>query len=247
MRTARPDEAVQILPWLAEARERWGARPEHTRPLTVRVRLRSPLVRQRRGEHSLDGLLGFAVVAEVTGLRPDDAFAGVPRDLHVDIPIPIVDDPETGVARASWPRFVGPVRAGVAMHVRKPEAEGLGGRKVFVAGGEAKPTRDTVPIVSVHAMEWDVVGDGERIRALLADRLGIGGRRGSGYGIAGAWEVLDAAEDHSLMRDGSPARPMPLRGDEDTRYPGGWLLAEMATHAPYWHRATRQLCAVPPC
>lgn len=246
MRTASPDEAAQLLPWLPAARETWSARPEHTRPLTVRARLRAPIARQRRGEHTLDGLLGYAVVARATGMRPSDALAGVPRDLRVDIPVPFADDRETGMACASWPRLVGPVREGIAMHVRKPEAEGLGGRKVFVAGGEAKPTRDTVPLISVWALEWDVVGDAARIRDLLADCHAIGGRRGAGYGAVSAWEIFDATEDRSLVRDGSPARPLPLRGDEDVRFPGGWLPAEMATRAPYWHRATRTLCAVPP-
>lgn len=246
MRRATAAEADALCPWLPDARAAWMPRGECARPLVVRARLRSPVVRLRRGEHALDALLGYAVVARATGAPPGDAMAHVPRDLHVDIPVPIADDPETGVARCAWPRLLGPAREAVAMHVRKPDAEALGARKVFVAGGSAKPTRDAVPLVSAWALEWDVVGDADRIRDLLTGCHALGGRRAAGYGAVAAWEVRDADEDTALVRDGSPARPLPLRGDEDQRFPGGWTLAEMATRAPYWHRATRQLCAVPP-
>lgn len=246
MRRATVDEADALCPWLPAARTAWLPRAEHTRPLVVRARLGSPVVRLRRGEHALDALLGYAVVMRAAGALPGDAMAHVPRELHIDIPVPIADDPETGVARCSWARLSPDAREGVAMHVRKPEAEALGARRVFVAGGAAKPTRDLVPVVSASCVEWDVVGDAERVRGLLAGCHALGGRRAAGYGAVRAWEVLDTDEDRALVRDGSPARPLPLRGDEAARFPSGYVVAEMATRAPYWHRATRAVCAVPP-
>lgn len=247
MRRATVAEADALCPWLPAAREAWLPRPEHTRPLVVRAWLSSPLVRQRRGEHALDALLGYAVVARAAGELPSDAMAHVPRDLHVDIPVPIADDLETGVACASWPRMER-AREGLARYVRKPEVEQLGAKRVLVAGGSGKPTRDDTPLIVAAWLEWDVVGDAERIEALLADCIALGARRASGHGKLLHRATVRAADaDRSLVRDGSPARPVPIRGDEDARYPGGWVLAEMATRAPYWHRATRTLCAVPPC
>lgn len=245
MRRATPEEADALCAWLPAAREAWLPRLEHTRPLIVRAWLSSPLVRPRRGELALDALLGYAVVARASGELPCDAMAHVPSGLHVDIPVPIADDPETGVACAAWPRHER-AREALTRYVRKPEVEGLPGRRVWVAGGECKPTRDDTPLRCAAWIEWDVVGDAERIEALLADCHALGGRRAAGHGAVLRWEVRDAGADHSLVRDGSPARPLPLQGDEDARFPGGWLLAEMSVRAPYWHRATRTLCAVPP-
>lgn len=251
MRYATREGCEALLPWLARARERWGARPGRCEPVALRARLSSPIVRPRRGGVSVEGMLQHAVIVAETGEMPDTAFADWPRDLLCDVPVPVEDVEMLGrpIACASWPTFdaAGP-REGVVMYTHKPELEGVAARKLMVAGGECKPKRVAVPTLAAATVTWHLRADVERLRALLAGCRSLSRWRGAGHGSVEAWEVLPSRDDWSLTRGGSPSRPLPIAdlATAAERFPGGYDVDRQTTRAPYWHHASRCLVALPP-
>jgi hypothetical protein len=76
------------LPWLQRAGERWGC--VNAEPLRLRAWLAAPIVWDAYDGLRIEGAIQHAVVAIEAGV-PSDVFADAPRDLSVDIPIPIAD------------------------------------------------------------------------------------------------------------------------------------------------------------
>ena len=233
--------------WLDGARARWLPRSEES--MLVRAWLSAPVALPRIGAVTLEGLLQSAVIVAETGALPGDAFAAHDGGF-VDLPVPIADVQMHGlaVACASWPTWSPDAREALVMHTHKPEAEQLCARKVYVTGGEAKPKRVPVPTMSAAYVEWCVRGDRARIIELLDGCRALSKWRGA-MGSVDRWEVMRVSLDLSLVRDGSPARPLPVADEAEAieRFPRGYVLDECQTRAPYWHRATRALCACPPC
>lgn len=234
---------------LASARERWRARPDRVEPITLRAWLSAPVAMPRVGAVTIEGLLQCAMLTAETGMIPRDAI-GDHDGSFLDLPVPIADVEMHGrtIACASWPVWSPDARESLMMHTHKPEAEQLGMRKVYITGGEAKPKRVYVPTRAASWVEWSLVADRERLRALLDGCRALAKWRGA-LGSVDRWEVIGASVDHSLTRDGSPARSLPVLDEAEAieRFPRGYVLDECQTRAPYWHRATRALCACPPC
>ncbi len=244
------DEVDQLLPWLSRAREAWLPRAGKAEPLVLRAWLSGPLATYRRGEATIEGPLQHAVVIAASGAHPGSAFAGFPDDAFADVPIPVADvvTPHGAIACASWPRRSPDARETGLMLVHKPEAEQLASRVVYITGGEAKPKRAIVPTVAATWLEWDLLADRERLLALLPGVRALGKFRG-GLGSVDRWEVIPSRDDRSLVRDGSPARALPVADEAEAmeRFAAGYVLDMQTTRAPYWHQSTRRLVACPPC
>lgn len=250
MRLLTPDETDARLPWCARAREAWSCRPGRAEPLVVRVEWALAPVTPRVQEITLEGALQAAAVTWATGLPASEAFAGFPGDVMADLPTPLlhVEMHGASIACAAWPRWSPDAREAVASYVHKPAVEEMGQRKVNVASGEAKPKRQHVAHRVAAWCDFDVVADRERLVALLARVTGFGGRRSAGHGSPLRFTVAPADADRSLVRDGAPARPLPIADEAEAvaRFPRGYVLDECGTRAPYWHRASKRLCACPP-
>lgn len=91
------------------------------------------------------------------------------------------------------------------------------------------------------------MADVERLTALLAETHCLGRGRAGGLGWALGWEVELIAEDRSVEWEGRIMRSVPVASREDAaqRWPGADVRVQ-AVRPPFWHRAVKTLCAVPP-
>lgn len=236
-----------ILPWLDAARAEWL--PRESVPLVVRAWLWSPVAVDAFDGLRLEGALGWAVVALASGLPPPDAFAGVARSQHVDLPVPITDVEmcRRAIACASDAQVPSEASEVLRKRRRKPHPEALGLARVMTTGGPYKALDIGTPATATPCVWWHVRGDRTRLTRLLREVHAVGRGRSGGLGQVIAWEVLDDPDDASLTRDGRPMRALPVADalDADARFPGGCAVREASVRAPHWHRATRTLCAVP--
>lgn len=234
-----------MLPWLARAEAEM--RPRADDALRIRAWLSGPVALDAREGMPLDGLLSWATVLRYAGELPDDAFEGVPRGTHVDIPVPVAHVERAGhrIACASWGRPSPDAREIVRRKRKRADVEayGLGG-KVAINGGEWKSLDLPVPLVVCAYVEWYARGDRAQLAESLALVYGLGRDRARGSGTVVGWELDRVAEDRSLVADGMPARALPVR--DGGEFPGAGLTMT-ATRAPYWRRDARTLCAVPAC
>lgn len=237
---------MSALPWLAAARAAWL--PRESAPLIVRAWLWSPVAVDALDGLQIEGALTWAVVALATGEPPPEAFAAI-RGPHVELPVPIADVDVMGrpIACASDAQLPSVATEVLRKRRRKPHPEAMGLAKVQTNGGPYKALDIGTPAVTTPCVWWHVRGDRARLAALLREVHAIGRGRSGGLGQVLGWEVMDDPDDASLTRDGRPMRPLPVRDelDADARFPGGYELRETSTRAPYWHRATRALCACP--
>lgn len=238
------------LPWLDRARELYL--PRAVESLIVRAWFASPVAADVVHGLRLESALGWVVVAHATGEPPPEGFAGVPRGTHVDIPVPIADVWMEGrpIACASDVQLPGDDAVSEVVRVRRQRThpEAFAAAKVITSGGPyANAQRPTAALTTPCAW-WHVRADRERLEALLSDLHALGKGRAGGLGHVAGWEVLPDPDDASLVRDGRPMRPLPVRDREDAaeRYPGA-TVREASVRAPSWHRATRCLCVVPAC
>lgn len=239
--------------WLARARERWAARPEHVEPLTLRMWLAAPIAWDGYDGLTLEGALQCAVVVHETGRLPDDVFAGCPRDLSIadgDIAIPIADEVIHGhrVACASWARPSRDAVETVRYRRKRARVDVMpGSGKLLIAGGPFKSLNVPVPTVTTIYLDFHVRADRERLESLLhTEALTLGRWRSAGLGVVRGTEVLSDPEDRSLTWRGTPQRSIPVRDAQDAeRYAAPYDLRPATTRAPYWHRRSETLCVVP--
>jgi len=238
-------------PWLAAMRERWGV--VRAEPLTLRAHLAGPVAVDAVDALTVEGALQSVALLDVTGEPAADLFAAAPPGAWCPLVIPIADVAREGlpVACASIAQWPGDVREGVRRKRRRPDAERLAtpaGRGIIPTGGGAFKALD-IPVPTRHAawIDFHVRGDRARLSALLPLVTGLGRARGQALGQVEAWEILDDPADRSLVCEGAPMRPLPVASDEaaHAEFPGGFVLRECGTRAPYWHRASRAVCACP--
>ena len=230
------------MPWLRDAAA-WL--PECSEPLEVSALMSSPVAIDPQHPLMLEGALGCAVIAMMTGRTPDEA--GLGASVFVDIPVPIEDGEREGckVARASQAEGDG---LGVVRYVRKrTRCEALGLSKV-VEVAEFKAFNLPVIAKLYPVLRWHVVGDGAMLESLLRIVHALGRGRQGGLGAVQGWRVRPAASDWSWVRDGQPTRPLPVASREAARAEFGPRadVARIGYRAPYWHPQVSRLCAVPP-
>lgn len=226
--------------WIASARERWAHRERQ--PFTVRTWLSSPIAWSADGV-KLDGLLQRLVVERETGMLADDVFAECPKDVTVDIPIPVADVTMAGlpIACASW--GVPPPIACESLRWRRKRArpEAMSGDRLLIAGGPFKSHNIPVQTLVTPWLDFHLEGDLDRVRDLLADATAIGRGYASGLGTILGIEYLPDPARRSLAWNGRPMRALPLQGlPLDAP-----IVDERATRAPYWKGRGTVLCAVP--
>ena len=235
--------------WLARAARDWTA--GGTAPLTARAWLASPVAYDARDAVTLDGALSWVVVADASGTTPDDAFADAPRDSYVTIPLPLArqDYPAGWVWCASSAQWPDGARDDVRKWRKRPHPETLGtSGKIVTAGGAYKALDLPVPTRVSPWVDFHVRADRDRLTALLRGIHALSRGRGGGLGAVDGWELLDDPADRSLVCDGRPMRPLPVRNaDEAARLyaPGSYELRVCGVRPPYWHRAVKTLAAVP--
>lgn len=229
-------------PWLAAAVAAWA--PRAAEPLRVTAWLRAPVAFDRAEGLRLEGALGWHVVGLVTGEPPREAFEGVGLAEFVDIPVPICDVEVGGwrIAQASDAQLPTVAAEVVRRRRKKPHPEAMGLARVVTAGGAFKALDIPTAAWSSPVLHWHVVGDSERLRALLSEVHALGRGRSGGLGAVDAWEV--ASDETALVR--WRERPLPVRDYAEAAavYPDREV-REVGVRAPFWHRATRALAACP--
>lgn len=226
--------------WVEAARAAWLPRAEHVEPLRVTAWMRSPVAFDRDAGLRLDGALTWVVVALVTGAPPPEAFAGVPRGAYVDIPVPIVDAVVGGwrVAQCS-DAALAPVAAEVVRRRRKkPHPEAMALVKVQTTGGPWKALDIPVAAWASPVLSWWLMGDRERIEALLRETHALGRGRSGGLGTVEAWTVDRDETARERWRD----RPLPIVDGAEV---GDRMVRRVGVRAPFWHPQTRTLAACP--
>jgi hypothetical protein len=172
--------------------------------------MRSPVAFDLDDGLRLDGAVAWVVVALTTGLPPPEAFAGVPKGAYVDIPLPIADAVVEGwrVAMCS-DAVLAPVATEVVRRRRKkPHPEAMALSKVQTTGGPWKALDIPVAAWATPVLTWYLVGDRERLEALLRELHGIGRGRAGGLGHVEAWAVTPDPE--ALERWHDRALPVAL-------------------------------------
>ena len=237
-------------PWRTTARERWAARD--TALLTVRAWLAAPVAHDDRDAIALDGALSWVVVADASGMSPDDAFADAPRGSWVEIPLPLGRHEHPSgqwVWCASSPQWPDGARDDVRKVRKRPHPEALGtSGKLVTAGGQFKALDLPVPTRVTPYVDFHVRADRDRLTTLLQGLHALGRGRSGGLGAVEGYEFLEDPADRSLVCDGRPMRPLPVvDAAEAARLyaPGSYELRRCGVRPPYWHQAVKTLAAVP--
>lgn len=247
-------EVTAAPPWVDAARAAWLPREGRVEPLRVDAWLRSPVAFDRDEGLRLDGALSWTVVALSTGLPPPEGFAGVPKGAYVDIPLPIADAEVAGwrVAMCS-DAMLAPVAAEVVRRRRKkPHPEAMALAKVQTTGGPWKALDIPVAAWATPTLTWWLMGDRERVEALLRETHAIGRGRAGGLGTVDAWAVTPDPEAAERWRD----RALPVVDGLTDAIRKGEARGLAAQHAgravrmanvrhPFWHPRTRTLAACP--
>lgn len=263
-------EITASPPWVAAARDAWLHREGHVEPLRVDAWMRSPVAFDRDEGLRLDGALTWVVVALTTGLPPPEAFADVPKGAYVDIPVPIADAEVEGwrVAMCSDAALSPVATETVRRRRKKPHPEAMALAKVQTTGGPWKALDIPVAAWASPTLTWWLMGDRERLEALLRETRALGRGRAGGLGHVEAWAVTPDTAAAERWRD----RAMPVRLDVDraavdtvsphlraavladaeararralvARHPGR-VVREANVRAAYWHPRTRTLAACP--
>jgi len=199
-----------------------------------------------RGAIAVDALL-MATRARVDGLPPVE-IGGFQK-----IEIPIVVEPSRRFHLASF--SLGGVEAHDRHWINRrfpvEQAQTIGSRKIKrlqISAGPAKSYRlpFEVGYLVGSKLEWYVLGDAEKIQALLDHVSFIGKKRSVGKGEVERWTVerSETWEGFPVVKDGRALRPLPVD------WPG--LVDPQLDYrtvgcvgAPYWDHAREELCAVP--
>jgi hypothetical protein len=231
----------------ARMRDRFTTRV--VEPLRMRVWLRSAPAWDAYYPLRIEGALQHIAIARVADRMPDDVFAGY-RGPMVELAIPVADVEMRGrkIACASraipaegW-RFVTRMRA------RRTRAELINKPTVMTNGGEYKALALPVPSLSAAYLDFFVRGDRAMLADLCVDLRFLGRDGPRGWGTVDVVEIDEDPDDRSLIFERRPQRPLPVADDHEAALlydPGSYELREIGTRAPYWHRDSRALCAVP--
>lgn len=228
-------------PWLDDARAQWLPREGHVEPLRVTAWMRSPVAFDRDDGLRLEGALGWVAVAMTTGLPPPEAFAGQSHQAFTDVPVPIADEVIHGwrIAMAS-DAVLPPVAVEVVRKRRKKtHAEALALNKVQTTGGPWKMLDIPVSAWASPVLEWFVMGDAERLEALLRELHGLGRGRSGGLGNVDAWSVEVDERARTRWRE----RPLPHHAG--ATYDDARVMRRCAVRAPFWHPHARTVAACP--
>lgn len=96
--------------------------------------------------------------------------------------------------------------------------------------------------ITTTSVSWDVVGDAEKISALVKRTYFIGTKRSSGYGEVSQWDISSGTNDGLIGIDKQPLRPIPVdQFTGDTSLP----MIDTAWKPAYWDPENRAMCYAP--
>jgi hypothetical protein len=96
--------------------------------------------------------------------------------------------------------------------------------------------------ITAPSATWYVVGDADRIKALLNAVEFIGKRRASGFGQVKSWSIEKTETDGLMGYEGEPMRPIPIEMFEgDKTLP----VTDAAWRPAYWDLKNRGACYAP--
>jgi hypothetical protein len=200
----------------------------------------------------IEGALQSAVIYLETGRTPDDVYSGIGEGFSPPT-IPIATKVIVAAGH-SWPIHM--VSSGIpapcaveSLRWRRKRARadvlGVPG-KLTVAGGWAKSLNLPLPTLATPWLDFHMVGDLDLVKRLLHDVRGLGRDASRGLGSVLGFEIREH-EGSVLVANGVPLRSIPV--DEGKSDLGinfdACEVRPATTYAPYWHRASVTLCAVP--
>lgn len=236
--------------WLGRARARWSA--ASVRPWHLRLWFSGPIAYDGREPLTMEGLLQFLVVWREAQRSPDDVFAGLPGDVHIDVPVPIADvtiggEPIAAVSVGWWPPIA---EEGVRFRRKRADVDAYGVAKLAVSGGWAKSLNVPIATLVTPYLDFYLRADREKVDDLLQDGGGLGRDSMRGLGTVMGWEWSPDLEDRALLLGGAPQRVFP-RVEDDSAYDVRALAAGTfdervaTTRAPYWVQRRAKPCVVP--
>lgn len=240
---------MSALSWLPTLAERWSCRPGCEEPLRVTAVLESPVAIDPQHHVALDGVLQWLAVADASGMQPFEALGDF-KASHADLAIPLhqVESAGRRIACVSHGRpthAVGVVR----LLRRRARIERMDLARVDTSTAEYKSLQIPLQGMLAWSIEWHVVGDRDRLTALLSRCHALGRGRSGGMGLVFGWRIEPVERDLSLRDEsGQPARSLPVESAEEARrqFGDGVVLGVVPIRAPYWRRDSQTLCALPP-
>lgn len=229
-----------------ESAKRWL--PSRVVPLRVRLYTETGIAYDAYyGLSALEGMLQFTVVEMESGESPTDAMEAL--GAFYDIPIPIADEVVHGfpVARCSHAQWHGMAFEDVRPRRKRTEVEAIGRDKVLTKGGPFKDLDIRAPIRTSPWVDFFVVGDPDKLTALLSRCNGIGRDYARGLGRVSRFSI-DDADDRALVWERKPQRSIPVQSEHEASLlfdPSAHSVRFVTTRAPYWNKRSKTLCAVP--
>tara|TARA_R110002126_G_scaffold291785_1_gene458179 strand:- start:4374 stop:5024 length:651 start_codon:yes stop_codon:yes gene_type:complete len=209
-------------------------------PFKIKATLKTPII--IRGHLTFDALLG-SILFDLLG----DVEAA-----HAAIPIECVD----GLYHASSAKVV-PLNTGSftfvanlrAQHDLDPDLikKNKAGSKLHskVSLGRRRnfgPVLNSYNTIFTEGVEWDVIGDEDKVFELLNDAHFIGKKRTAGFGEVKQWETFESTTDGLVDDNGAPMRPVPAdRFTGDKSLP----IVDAAWRPAYWNPENRGACYAP--
>lgn len=121
--------------------------------------------------------------------------------------------------------------------------------RINIASGAFKNYHIPVVLKSYTKAVFYVRGDMAEVGRLLAENITYIGKKGSqGYGLINKWELFKIEEDHSLIKDNKPMRPIPVKECGELLYQKDAeeiITRPYPTIPPYWRNNHIEACVMP--
>lgn len=215
---------------LESLREHYAALPKE--PLVVRLDLQTPVV-LGPDPLCLDSLLAYRLAVRLFGRGAFDRMGAM-----LDLPLPLE---RTG---SVWHASIGfPDSAAHVDHDHLSKRWSVGPPAgVKLGTGWSRMYHLAVFPVSTPSLRFYAKGNTQAVKDLLDGLWAVGKHRNKGYGRVRGVEVLSAAEDWSLWREGRPQRPIPVH---EVPEPWRHYVAPTGYRPPTWRPENQGLCVLP--
>ena len=206
-------------------------------PLKITAKLLSPIITGASAYMTLDGILGSVLFDQLQDV--DQAHASIPIKqtnslFHASAMIvePIAEGKTAFIAGLYATHSIDP-------DLIKKNKKNQIHANVFTS--TFTNVMNSYRTITAPDATWYVVGDSERIKALLNDVQFIGKRRASGFGRVQSW-TIESADTDGLLSFDQPLRPIPVpmfKGDKSLP------IVDAAWRPAYWNLNNRAPCYAP--
>lgn len=230
------------------------------RPLKITAHIHGPVAFNRAEGIAIDSPLAWAAAVQRLGeafydRSPDnDELARISATPDPDIPLAVHEagglwcyaaslaqiDGDHGTEVTHWNKRFDQKLAGYALEAGLLSEKRL---KVNLGSSEFKSYHQPLYEEVVERLVWHVIGDPDRLRAMLPRIRGLGKKRNTGHGRVLKWDVEphDGPDDAWMWRDEQPSRAIPLVMLDDWQGETMWA----GFRPPYWLPSNQAECAVP--